>query len=60
MRIATLLALIAGAFLFTSAGPEPACAACTTFPCTVSSQCNSGCECMKSGSDSFGVCVSFD
>jgi len=60
MRIATLLALIAGAFLLTSATPEPACAACSSFPCTVSSKCSVGCSCMKSGADTYGTCVSFD
>ena len=58
--ILAVLAIVCASGLYSAANPEPACAACTTFPCSVSSQCNAGCSCMKKGSDSFGSCVSFN
>jgi len=59
-RLATLLAIVASIAIYSAANPEPACAACSVVPCTVASQCNAGCSCLKVGSDSFGTCVSFD
>lgn len=58
--ILTVLAIVCASVLYSAANPEPACAGCTTFPCTVSSQCTAGCSCMKSGSDSYGKCVSLN
>ena len=55
------LALALAGVVYSAADPEPACAACSPAPCSVSSQCaSSGCTCLKTGQDAFGVCVSFD
>ena len=59
-RILLAVAIAFSLAVFWFARPEPACAACSAFPCTVSSQCNAGCSCLKTGSDSFGRCVSFN
>ena len=49
--ILAVLAIAVAGVIYSAANPKPAyCAGCTTFPCTVSSQCNAGCSCMKSGS----------
>jgi len=58
--IATALALALAGVVYWAANPEPACAACSVVPCTVASQCGSGCSCLKIGSDSFGTCVTLD
>lgn len=36
------------------------CRWCPSFACYNSSQCGSGCQCMKSQGDISGACVSFD
>jgi len=59
--LVTILALALAGVVYSVVDPAPAyCASCSTVPCSVSSQCNVSCSCMKSGSDSFGTCVSFD
>jgi hypothetical protein len=61
MRLATLLALVAGAFLFTSAAPEPAlCKYCTPAPCFGPEQCNAGCQCVRSSDFDPGRCLSIE
>ena len=57
MRLSTLLAIVASLAIYSAANPEPACAACSVVPCTVSNQCGAACSCLITGIDTFGTCV---
>ncbi len=59
MKAIIVVAALFALALVASSRPEPACAACPGFPCTVSSQCGQGCGCLKIGQDTFGSCASF-
>jgi len=55
------MAIAMAAVIYSILNPEPAyCATCSVVPCSVASQCGQGCSCLKTGSDAFGTCVSFD